>query len=87
MSIIYWIIIGALAGWIASLITGKNSEMGAGANILFGVIGAFIGGFIMNFIGGQGFTGFNLWSLFVATLGAIILILIVNGIQKAKKAK
>ncbi len=86
MSIIYWIIIGALAGWIASMITGKNREMGAGANILFGVVGAFIGGFIMNLIGGQGFTGFNVWSLLVAILGAVVLIWIVNGVKKAKKA-
>lgn len=86
LGIIYWIIIGALAGWIASLIVGKNSEMGAGANIVVGIIGGFIGGFVMNMLGGQGMTGFNLWSLLVATLGSIIFIWLVNLTQKAKHA-
>lgn len=84
MGIVYWIILGALAGWIASMVVGKNSEMGAFANVCVGVVGAFIGGFIFNFITGVGFTGFNLWSLIVATIGAIVLLLIINLIQKTK---
>lgn len=82
MGIIGWIIIGALAGWIASLITGNNKKMGAGKNILVGVIGGFIGGIVMNLLGGYGVTGFNIWSLFVATGGAIILLLIVNAVKR-----
>ena len=82
MGIIGWLIIGALAGWIASLITGKNSEMGAGANIVVGIIGGFLGGFIMNLIGGYGVTGFNLWSLIVATGGAVILLWIINAVKR-----
>lgn len=78
MGIIGWIIIGALAGWIASIITGNNREMGAGKNIIVGVVGAFIGGIVMNLLGGRGVTGFNLWSLFVSVVGAVILLLIVN---------
>lgn len=81
MGIIGWIIVGALAGWIASMITGKNSEMGAGANILFGVLGGLIGGFVMNWLGGYGITGFNLWSLLVATIGAVVLLIIVNAVK------
>lgn len=84
MGIIGWIIIGALAGWIASLITGNNKKMGAGMNILVGVAGGFIGGLVMNLIGGYGITGFNVWSLLVATGGAIILLLIVNAVKKRK---
>lgn len=74
-------IIGALAGWIASLITGNDKRMGAGMNILIGVIGGFIGGIVMNLLGGYGVTGFNLWSLLVATIGAITLLLVVNAVK------
>lgn len=82
MGIISWIIIGALAGWIASMITGNDRKMGAGLNILVGIIGGFIGGFIMNMFGDQGVTGLNIWSLLVATIGAVVLLLIVNFFRK-----
>ncbi len=82
MGIIGWLIIGSLAGWIASKITGNDKKMGAGKNIIVGIIGGFIGGLTMNLIGGAGITGFNLWSLFVAVLGAIILLLIVNAVKR-----
>lgn len=82
MGIIGWLIIGALAGWIASKITGNDKEMGAWKNIIVGIIGGLIGGFAMNLIGGYGITGFNIWSLFVATLGAVILLVIINMIKK-----
>lgn len=82
MGIIGWIVIGALAGWIASKITGNNEEMGAFKNILVGIIGGFLGGFIMNFIGGYGITGFNVWSLLVSIGGAVVLLLIVNAFKR-----
>lgn len=82
MSILGWIIIGALAGWIASMITGNDQKMGAGMNILVGIIGGFIGGLTVNLLGGLGITGFNFWSLIVATGGAVILLLIVNAIKR-----
>ena len=78
MGIITWIVLGALAGWIASMITGKNAQMGALANILVGVVGAFIGGFVMNLLGGHGVTGFNIWSLIVSIVGAVVLLWIVT---------
>lgn len=86
MGIISWIVIGALAGWIASMITGNNKRMGAGLNILVGIVGGFIGGLIMNMLGNRGLTGFNLWSLLVATLGSVILLLIVNAFRKSAKS-
>ena len=85
MGIIGWLIIGALSGWIASMITGNNEEMGAVKNIAVGIIGAFIGGFVMNVIGGIGITGFNVWSLVVSIIGAIILLLIVNAFTHSKE--
>ena len=84
MSILGWIVIGALAGWIASIITKNNANMGALGNIIVGIIGGFIGGFIVNLLGGQGITGFNLWSLIVAVLGATLLLLFINALKGRK---
>lgn len=84
MGIIAWVAFGALAGWIASLITGNDKKMGAGMNILVGIVGGFIGGLVMNLIGGYGITGFNIWSLLVATAGAVVILLIVNAIRRIK---
>lgn len=78
MGLISWIIIGALAGWIASMITGRNKRMGAFANIAVGIVGGMIGGFVVNFLGGSGITGFNLWSLLVAVVGSVILLSLIN---------
>ncbi|HZK20925.1 MAG TPA: GlsB/YeaQ/YmgE family stress response membrane protein [Oscillospiraceae bacterium] len=82
MGIIGWIVIGALAGWIASIITGNNKRMGAFANIAVGIIGGFLGGFIMSLIGNSGVTGFNIRSILVAIGGSVILLLIVNLIKR-----
>ncbi|NLL40205.1 MAG: GlsB/YeaQ/YmgE family stress response membrane protein [Clostridiales bacterium] len=84
MNIISWIILGALAGWIASIIMKKNSQMGGFANIVVGILGAFIGGLIVQFIGGRGVTGFNIWSLVVAIIGSVLLLWIVNIFTKNK---
>jgi uncharacterized membrane protein YeaQ/YmgE (transglycosylase-associated protein family) len=83
MNIIFWIILGALAGWIASMIMGRNAQMGALANIVVGIIGALIGGFIMNSLGAGGVSGFNLYSVLVAIGGAIVLLFIVGLFRRA----
>ena len=80
MSIVLWIIFGALAGWIASMLTGENARMGAVANIVVGIVGAILGGWIVSLLGGSGVDGFNLGSLLVAIAGAVILILIVRAV-------
>ncbi len=74
MSILLWIILGALAGWIASLIVGTDAQQGAIMNIVLGILGALVGGFLMNLLGFSSITGFNVWSLVVATLGAVVLV-------------
>lgn len=74
MNIIIWIIFGALAGWIASIVMKTDAEQGALMNIVLGIIGAFLGGFIMNTFGASGVTGFNFYSLFVAVIGAVVVI-------------
>jgi uncharacterized membrane protein YeaQ/YmgE (transglycosylase-associated protein family) len=78
MSILSWVIFGAIAGWVASILTGRNHRMGCISNIIIGVIGAFIGGFLMSLLGGNGVTGFNLPSFGVAVLGAIVLLVITG---------
>ncbi len=83
MNFIVWIIFGALAGWIASMIMGANARMGALANIVVGIVGALIGGFLMtNVFGAQGVTGFNLTSLLVAIVGAVILLFLVGMVRR-----
>jgi uncharacterized membrane protein YeaQ/YmgE (transglycosylase-associated protein family) len=82
MSIIGWIILGGLAGWIASMITGRNDQQGCLMNIIVGIIGAAIGGAIVGFLFGGGVTGFNLASLIVAIIGAVVLLAIVNLITR-----
>jgi uncharacterized membrane protein YeaQ/YmgE (transglycosylase-associated protein family) len=80
MNILAWIVLGGLAGWIASMIV--KSSQGIVVDIIVGIIGAFIGGFIMNTVGGLGLTGFNLYSLLVAVLGAVILLVIVKAVNR-----
>jgi len=74
MSIITWIILGLIAGWLASMVS-KGSG-GIIMDIILGIIGAFVGGFVMNLFGASGVTGFNLYSILVAFIGAVILIAI-----------
>ena len=84
MNIIVWIILGALAGWIASIIMKKNKQMGAIANIVVGIIGAFLGGFIMDTLGvsvGGGFVG----SLLVAILGAVVFLWLLQVVFGKKR--
>lgn len=74
MSLILWIIFGALVGWVASLIMRTDEEQGAIANIVIGILGAVVGGFLAEWLIGTGVTGFNLVSFIVALLGALLLI-------------
>ena len=78
MNIILWIVFGALAGWIASLVMGTDESMGAMANIIVGILGAVIGGFLFNLFGLGGVTGFNVWSMVVAVIGSIVLLWLVS---------
>lgn len=82
MGIILWIIFGALVGWVASLVMKTDSQQGLALNIIVGIIGAVIGGWLMSFFGQSGVTGFNLYSLIVALIGAIVLIAIVKALRR-----
>lgn len=78
IDVILWILFGALAGWIASMIMDTNHEMGALANIVVGIVGAFIGGFAMQLLTGSDPAGFNIVNLLVAVVGAVILLAIAK---------
>jgi len=80
MDIILWVILGAVAGWIADMI--MKSNHGVIEDIILGVVGAFVGGFILNFLGQSGVTGFNIYSLIVAVIGAVVLIFLGRLIHK-----
>jgi len=77
MSIIAWIFLGLIAGFIASKIVNRRGS-GFGLNVVLGVVGAFVGGLIFNAIGGHGVTGFNLYSMVVAIVGAVVALVIYH---------
>ena len=79
MSIIGWIILGLIAGFIAGKIVNKSGE-GLIVDIVLGIVGAFVGGFLFNLVGQVGVTGFNLWSMFVAIIGAIVVLLLYHAL-------
>ena len=76
MGILAWIVVGLIAGALAKLIMPGDDPGGIIVTILIGIVGAFVGGFVVNLLGGAGVSGFNFWSILVATLGAIILLAI-----------
>jgi uncharacterized membrane protein YeaQ/YmgE (transglycosylase-associated protein family) len=86
IDIILWIVFGALAGWIASKIMNTDEEQGAIGNIVVGIIGAFLGGFILRMLTGDDqVNGFNLSSLLVAIGGAVILLAIVKAFRGGRR--
>lgn len=78
MGLITWLIFGALVGWVASMIMRTNESQGAFANIIVGILGAMIGGFLAQLFGIGDISGFNLGSFIIALGGAILLLAIVN---------
>jgi len=81
MNILLWIIFGAVVGWVASLIMKTDSQQGMVLNIIVGIIGSFVGGWIMNTLGERGVTGIDLYSFVVALGGAVVLIMIFKAIR------
>jgi uncharacterized membrane protein YeaQ/YmgE (transglycosylase-associated protein family) len=80
VSIIGWILLGLIAGFIASKVVNKTGE-GVILDIVLGVVGAIVGGFLFAQFGAAGITGFNLYSMVVAVIGAIVVLLIYHAIS------
>ena len=80
INILVWIIVGGIAGWLAGLVV-QGTGLGVIGDIIVGIIGALIGGFIVSLLfGAGGFSGFNIWSLIVAFIGAVVLLLILKAV-------
>ena len=77
MSVIGWIVLGLIAGFIASKIVNKEGE-GLILDIVLGVVGAIVGGFLFNQFGAAGVTGFNIYSMLVAIVGAVIVLVVYH---------
>lgn len=77
MSIIGWLVLGLISGFIASKIV-QDSGQGLVLNIVLGIVGAFVGGFLFSTFGGAPVTGFNLYSMFVSVIGAIVVLFIYH---------
>lgn len=80
MNILLWIVLGAIAGWITDMI--MASSHGLVEDVVLGIIGSFVGGYIMNFFGQPGVTGFNFYSLVVSVVGAVVLIFLGRLLHK-----
>ncbi len=81
MSILIWIIFGGLVGWVASLLMHTDNQQGILLNVIVGIVGAVVGGWIMTFFGQSGVSGFNLYSFVVALIGAVVLIFVVKALR------
>ena len=79
MSILGWLILGLIAGFIASKVINKSGE-GMIMDIILGVVGAMVGGFLFQQFGAAGVTGFNIYSMFVAVVGAIVVLVVYHAI-------
>lgn len=82
MSILAWIVLGLIAGFLGSKIVNKRGE-GVLLDIVLGVIGAVVGGWLFSFFGANGVTGLNLYSLLVAVVGAIVVLAIFHALRRA----
>jgi uncharacterized membrane protein YeaQ/YmgE (transglycosylase-associated protein family) len=81
MSIIGWIVLGLIAGFIASKIVNRSGE-GFFLDIILGIVGGVVGGWLFEFFGKTGVTGFNLYSMFVAIIGAVVVLFVYHTIRR-----
>ncbi|HLK17583.1 MAG TPA: GlsB/YeaQ/YmgE family stress response membrane protein [Bryobacteraceae bacterium] len=82
MSILAWVILGLLAGFIGSKLVNKQGE-GFFLDIVLGIVGAVVGGWLFSKFGAAGVTGLNLYSLLVAVIGAVVVLVIYHAIRRA----
>ena len=80
MSIVSWIILGLIAGFIGSKIVNREGQ-GFWLDIALGIIGALVGGYLFAFFGATGVTGLNIWSMIVAVVGSVVVLVIYNALR------
>ena len=85
MSIIGWLVLGLISGFIASKIVNKSGE-GLILDIVLGIVGAFVGGYLFTYLGATGITGFNLYSMFVAVIGAVVILVLYHLVRGRRAA-
>ena len=85
MGIISWIILGLIAGFIGSKIVDKQGQ-GFWLNIALGIVGALVGGFLFDLFGATGVTGLNIWSMIVAIVGSVVVLLVYNALTGSRRA-
>jgi uncharacterized membrane protein YeaQ/YmgE (transglycosylase-associated protein family) len=85
MGIISWIVLGLIAGFIGSKIVDKQGQ-GFWLDIALGIIGALVGGFLFSLFGATGVTGLNIWSMIVAIIGAVVVLVIYNAVTGRSRA-
>jgi uncharacterized membrane protein YeaQ/YmgE (transglycosylase-associated protein family) len=83
MSLLSWLVVGLVAGWIGSMIVNRRGE-GLIMDILLGVVGAFVGGYLFHLFGHQGVSGINLYSIFVAAVGSAVVLFIYHVIFRRR---
>ena len=83
MSILAWIVLGLISGFIASKLVNKSGE-GVVLDIVLGIVGAFVGGWLFNTFGHVGVTGLNVYSMVVAVIGAVIVLVIYHALARRR---
>jgi uncharacterized membrane protein YeaQ/YmgE (transglycosylase-associated protein family) len=84
VNILVWIIVGAIAGWLASIVMRTNRSQGLLEDIIVGVVGGVLGGFLLNALGvGGAVTGLNVTSILVAFVGAVVLLFLLRAVRRA----
>lgn len=85
MGLIGWVVLGGLAGWVASKFVGTDKDQGVVGNVVAGILGAVVGGWMFSLLGGSGVTGFNMWSFVVALVGAVVVLMVWKAITGRKQ--
>ena len=84
MSIIAWLVVGLLAGWIGSMIVNRGRGEGLIMDIVLGVVGAFVGGFLFRMFGHSGVSGINLYSIMVAVVGSVVVLFVYHALFRRR---
>jgi len=83
MSILGWLVLGLISGFIASKLVNKAGE-GFIIDVVLGIVGAVVGGWLFNFMGHSGVTGFNIYSMFVAVVGAVVVLVVYHALFRRR---